>query len=369
MVELGRDVRAGGVAAGRDHPDSRDERHARPERVDREWRGLRVDVPLVVAPVPRLVPDDPFPDPCLERGLGGAVPVDPQRSHLRVDEVVRTGGPDLGEPARVVACEKLEHLRPRVDLEDLASLARDAPTQQRQGGQQQGTPKLGLKRLANPGTERVAAGGALDRPRCSRDRLHRRSVGLGAGLPPRHEPVLCKQDEPGRRVLPDCCGDQLREREPGTDIVDPDGLVAEGFLGDAPAAGRGGQGDDRVRVRVIDVRRRDERVEERLDRRSRLRRIHTRAQEVVDHLGVRHSVALLERHEVVEPEPREALTFDRCQIAAAALHAEHPRRAARVVDLVELRRGVAATPVGDAPVGAQEVRPVHELVEPVEGVC
>jgi len=73
---------------------------------------------------------------------------------------------------------------------------------------------------------------------------------------------------------------------------------------------------DRIRVRVVDVRVRHERVQERLDRRARHRPVDLAAREVLDHLLVAHRLALRERQDLVEPQSGEPAGEDRREVAA-----------------------------------------------------
>ena len=123
------------------------------------------------------------------------------------------------------------------------------------------------------------------------------------------------------------------EREARADVRDPDRVGAEALLGQPLAVDRADDRADRVGVRVVDVRVRHERVQERLDRRARHRRVELAAREVGDHLLVGHRVALDERQDLVEPEAGEARRVDRREIAARALDPEHRRLAAGVVGL------------------------------------
>jgi len=72
-------------------------------------------------------------------------------------------------------------------------------------------------------------------------------------------------------------------------------VVAERLLREAAAVGAHGQRDDGVRVRVVDVRRADEGMEERLDRRPGLVGHERAAAEVGDHRRVVHRLAVAQR--------------------------------------------------------------------------
>ncbi len=70
---------------------------------------------------------------------------------------------------------------------------------------------------------------------------------------------------------------------------------------------------------------------------------------------------VLQREQLVEIERREAGALDAAEVAAAALDPEHKLLlAVDGVDGFELRAGVAAAEVGQAEVGAEQVRAVAE---------
>jgi hypothetical protein len=197
------------------------------------------------------------------------------------------------------------------------------------------------------------------------DHVDRAPVRLLRRVPPHHESVLGEHDEAQVGVLARRGPDLLREREAGADVRDPGGLVAEA-LAHEPLAVRGPREHvDPVRVRVVDVRRRDEGVQQRLDRAARHRGVELAAREVGDHLLVAHRVALEQRQHLVELEPREVLPAHRGQVRAGALDPQHRDLAPRVVAGRALRGGVAAAEVGDGTVLAQQVRGEQQLVEQV----
>ena len=70
--------------------------------------------------------------------------------------------------------------------------------------------------------------------------------------------------------------------------------------------------------------------------------------------------------QLVEIQDREAGVGDRTQIAAAALHRHDALRlAGQRIGHVELRAGVAAAEIGDAQVGAEQVRTIAQQIERV----
>jgi hypothetical protein len=109
-----------------------------------------------------------------------------------------------------------------------------------------------------------------------------------------------------------------RHFEAGPLVVQPDRLLPECLLCKFAPTRRGSEGDDRVRMGVVDVRGRDEGVKQGFDRRSRLVRSEHATEEIVDHCSVVHSVALTQREDLVQTERCEALVRDGREIGAGA---------------------------------------------------
>ena len=210
------------------------------------------------------------------------------------------------------------------------------------------------------------SGRLSDRVGGAADELERAPVALLAGLAPGDEPVLLEQNRPRALLCLQELRDPARHVEAGPLVVEPHRLVAERVRREPSSVRRGRERDHRVRVRVVDVRRGDEGVQKRLDRRSRLVRPERGAQEVVDHLGVVHLGALAQRQDLVEPEGGEAGGRDRREVCAGALHPQHPRLAPGVVGDGPLRRGVAAALVRERAIGAEQVGAVDEPFEHAE---
>ena len=132
-----------------------------------------------------------------------------------------------------------------------------------------------------------------------------------------------------------CVSREVAEREPeletGALPGEPPHLVAEA-LGDEPlAVGGRRERDHRVGMEVVDVVDVDERVQRRVDRRHRATVAEpargVRRHDVV--LVRTRSVQPLERADPVEHEQGEPGLGERAEVAARALHREHPGRAIR----------------------------------------
>ena len=195
-------------------------------------------------------------------------------------------------------------------------------------------PPLAREAPAKPGEERLDARRRRSRSSAARqlaevlartlDELEREPVRLLVRLAPRHEPVVREHDRARVREL----GDALRELEAGPQVRHDRDVVAERLPHRRLGIGRVRERADRVGVDVVDVRRRQERVQERLDRRPRrvrARRGSARGRRP----SPRRSSPSRSRsgQQVVEPEPREVARGRRREVGAAAL--DPHRRAAR----------------------------------------
>ena len=284
---------------------------------------------------------------------------------LGVDQVVGTRRADLADLGRAHGRGERDRLGAPVDLEhEPVGVGEERAAERGKGLREEeiDTPFVALRDLpaaqAEPALRR-----RLDRARGARDELDRGLVALVTARAPGDEAVLLEQDGARGRLLLEELGDPARHVEARPLVVEPDGLVAERLVGEPPPVGRRGQRDHRVGVRVVDVRGRDERVEQGLDRRPRLVRPQRAAEKVVDHLGVVHRLAVAQRQELVEPQSGEARRRDRREIGARALDPERSHLAAGVIAHGLLRGRVPAALVRERPVGAEQVRAVDEPVE------
>jgi hypothetical protein len=363
VVEVARDRRVLRRRPGRDQSDVLDQHDPR-VGVSRDCRLVPVGVDvLAVAGAERLrALGDAFAQrrEIVDVGVVG----NPERQTLGVHEVVGAGGADGDEMLGLDGGDELDRALRRVDGEQLGPLAGDGAAD---GGQQR-VQQLGAcvvghllgARVGSAEARRVA--GALvderDRPVDDLDRL---AVSLLGRLAPDDEAVLGKHDELEAGVRARGLADLLGEREAGPDVRDPGRGLAEALLHEALPVGRPGEHVDAVRVGVVHVRRRHERVQQRLDRGAWHRGVDLAASEVGDHLLVAHLRALHQRQQLVNAQSGEVLRSHRREVAAGALDPHHRHLAAGVVHRGALGRGVAAAEVRDGAVGAQQVRGEHEL--------
>ena len=276
-------------------------------------------------------------------------------------EVVGAGGADGHELGRRRRRDELERAWRGVDDQHLRPLARHRAAQRRENGRNlDGLPRRPVEAL-------LARGRGVDEVDGAVDDLDRAPVRLLGAVAPDDESVLGEHDELELRVLAHGRADLLGEREAGPDVGDPGRFVAEA-LGHQPlAVARAGQHVDAVGVGVVDVLGRDERVQQRLDRRARRRRVDLAARQVGDHVLVAHLLALEHGEHLVQSQRREVLALHRRQVAARALDPHHVDLAADVVGRRALGRRVAAAEVRHRAVGAEQVRGEQDLPERVAG--
>ena len=118
---------------------------------------------------------------------------------------------------------------------------------------------------------------------------------------------------------------------------------------------------------VVDVRGRDERVQQRLDRGARRRGVDLAAGEVSDHVLVAHLVALEQRQHLLEPQRREVATRtssrDRCPSPSPRSPGSRGRRDRRPCPWRRCCRRRSSRARGCRPAGARRTRPVRASYE------
>jgi hypothetical protein len=124
---------------------------------------------------------------------------------------------------------------------------------------------------------------------------------------------------------------------------------------------------DRIRVHVIDMRRGQERVQQRLDRRPPRSEIGAAVREEAGHVVVIHRSVLARREEVVEEESHEAISLRCAKVYATRLDNQKGPLPSEVVRADGLDRGVAAAVHDERVVVSQRSAAPDELGDAREG--
>ncbi len=201
------------------------------------------------------------------------------------------------------------------------------------------------------------------------DGLDAADVALALRVAPGEQAVAAEDDAVAAGIVLDRLAQHQRQLEAGPLPRHPDDLAAV-FLVElfepGLAVGARRQGDGPVWMQMVDVIERQEGVQRRVDRGGDAV-LAEREQRVEAHhlvLELLAAVARDQAFELVEIEHRKSRIPDRSEVAAAALHGHHPRRrAGHRIGQIELRAGVAAAEVGDAQIGAEQVRAVAQQLE------
>ena len=195
--------------------------------------------------------------------------------------------------------------------------------------------------------------------------VDRAAVGLLRAVSPDHQAVLCQYHQLQVGIGPHGRAHLLGQCEPRPDVRDPGSGLPEAVRHESLAVACARQRVDRVRMCVVHVRRRDEGVQQGLDRGARRAWVELTTGEVGDHLLVAHLLTLEQRHHVVEAQLDEVAGPHRRQIGARALHPHHRQPAAEMICPDALRRGVPPTEVRNCSIGAEQVRGEQQLPEQV----
>ena len=236
----------------------------------------------------------------------------------------------LGGPRRP---GKRQRVRRAVPVRDDAPRRRHGAAQARQNCAAtasrsiRGVRRRGAAKRLSSGSARVL----LDELAHLVDRPDAVRVAVALRVAPGEQPVAAEEDPVASRVLLDRAANHQRQLEARPLPRHPDDApaVARVELLEFPRAVRARRERDRpVGMQMIDVRKRQERVQRRVDRR-RHAVVAERAQRIeADHLVFVRFTAIA-RHEVlqlVEVKQRKSAARDRSQVAAAPLDGHHAGR-------------------------------------------
>ena len=124
-----------------------------------------------------------------------------------------------------------------------------------------------------------------------------------------------------------------------------------------------GQCADRIGVDVVDVRKRQEGVQQGLDRRSAGTRIEQSARDKVGHLLIGHRVEGAQRLELVEAQTRVVRGHRATHVGPGALHPHHSLLTPEVIGHRALGRGVASAVDHERRIIAYPIGPRDELLQ------
>jgi hypothetical protein len=354
-IELAGDAGGRLVAGEGDHAGAGDEEDDRVRVADR--RAVRVPAALVVLGIAGAVVGEPG-------GKVGSIGREHQRADLRPQEMVGAGCPEGGQFLEAGRVHEFEDLGGIVEMPDLRLVPADQPAYL---GHQPGGDLVALwrfRRCVGGTAEDPLAAGLFGQPG---DRLvdggDGGRVALAVAVAPGEEAVALQDDADRLRIL---AGERLQhqaELEAGPPPGQPADGVAEDLRGQVARVFRGGDGDDRVRVDVVDELRRQEAVEGRVDGGGARIEVEGAVRQVADHLVlvVGPAIELLQGEELLHVEGGEAVELHGAEVAAGALDPEHlDLFAGQRIGLHQLGGGVASAEIGDALVRAEEVGAVEE---------
>ena len=175
-----------------------------------------------------------------------------------------------------------------------------------------------------------------------RDELEVPLVALTRGVAPGEEAVEIEHHRRRVRLFVERVRRRLAETEPGHDVRHDHDVVAQRLAHEVVTVLLIGQGEDGVGVGVVDELRRQEGVEQRLDRRVGRRRVEQMAAKLVHHLDVGQRVEVAEPAQVGEVEAGQAGRLDRVEVPTRALDVDRLDRLAEEVAVDALDRGVPA---------------------------
>ena len=295
--------------------------------------------------------------------------------------MVGAGGAELREAGGVLRVHEAEDLLVGLDGTDKALLLAHLTTEPRKDGGEGAVAGclvegLVLRTAEGSGVTTLGIVLCLDVGGCLVDEGECLGVaGLGIVIPG-DEAVLAHHDGLDRGVLALDLLHGEAELEAGAHPSDIFHLATEDLLGELLATLAGCNGDDSIRVHMIDALAGQEAVERRVNRGGAGIEVEGGVGVGADHivlgLGLESlvgagAVALLEADQLFLVEGGEVFALGGAEIAAGTFDPEDlDQFAGEGILLHDLGGGVAAAGVGDALVGAEEVGAVDELVDGIE---
>jgi len=197
-------------------------------------------------------------------------------------------------------------------------------------------------------------GDELARPVHHRDCPLIARIGL---LGPRHQAVV---GENHSLVLGEFAH-HLAQFETGTQPIDVRETLAQSLQGHRAAFGVVGERADRVCMHMIDVPKRQEGVQQRLDRRPPRCGIEQRTGDQIGHLLITHFPTITQSDELSQPQPGIVVCHGPPHIRTRALDPHHLLLAAEMIDDHPLGRRVAASIDHEGWISADPIRSLNEI--------
>ena len=223
------------------------------------------------------------------------------------------------------------------------------------------------RRDLDPGEASRPASRILDVPLGGRHELDRALVGLARLVAEGDQAVVDEHDAVDGRARLQRLEHGAREIEAGAHPRQHGDAVAEDASQHVLGIALVGQRDDGVGVGVVDPATRDEAVQQRLDRGSRVGRVEQGVREVVDHRLVGQRAHASQPLDILLPDAREVAPFDGFEVGSAALHAQHVDGFAAEVLFPQLDGGVAAAPHHQRGLRAQQAGGVDAQIQHIAG--
>ncbi len=295
------------------------------------------------------------------RRVGVRRQVEEQRRALGAQEVVGARGALRRECGSLLGGDELEDRRVVTEMGDGTAHRAAQPAQQRQHADRLVGPLHGVEVGDAPRTEWRRSAPGLDprdvrlRPR---DEFDGGLVAGARGVAPADQAMSAQNHATQGGMGDGEIAQAQGEPEAGPLPVEPADLVAVDLLHEAPSAGGGSQGDDRVGMDVVDVRGGEQCVQRRVDRRRGATRLAEATREQCDLvvLVLDPAVPAFQGADPHDVQSGQALGAQRAQVAAGGLDPQlGDRLAGDGVDAGHLAAGVAAGKVGDAQVGPEQV--------------
>ena len=257
-----------------------------------------------------------------------------------------------------------------VEMAELALAPADPPADLRHQARRDGATLHTWQGLDGRAAKDRLAGRVFGKPGDRRvdDGERQPIAGLGI-VGPGEQTMAFEDDALGVRMGLDEGFEIEAELETGTAPGQPADLGAEDRLCQRPGILRGRDGDDGVRMHVVDMREGHEAVQRRVDGGGARIEVEGAVRQEAHHavLVCGATIESLERVELVLVQRREAVAFDRADVAARSFHPKHlDRGAGQRIGFDDFGRRIAAAIICDALVGAEQVRAIEQLSRLVE---